>query len=271
MDLKDCVAVVTGASSGIGRSTAGVLAARGAQVVVAARREDRLRELVKLIGERGGRALPVAVDVTDDDDLRRLLDDTMTAHGRVDVLVNNAGVPGPGPFAKADVTAIDRCIDVNFRSVVHATKVFTPAFLDAKRGHVVNVASLAGRYATPSVSVYSATKHAVVAFSESLNYELDPFGVLVTAVNPGFVKTEGFPQDDIPKPFVMQPDRIARGIATVIERGIAPEYSIPRWLAPWQAFRVLTPPLYRAGVRMTAKAELKRRDAHPAVTDDPRD
>jgi short-subunit dehydrogenase len=270
MDIKDSVVVVTGASSGIGRATAGMLAAKGASVVIAARREDRLRELTKLIGERGGRALPVAVDVTNDDDLRRLLADTLTAHGRIDVLVNNAGVPGGGPFAKVDLEDVDRCIEVNFRSVVHATKVFLPAFLERKHGHIVNVASLAGRYATPSVAVYSATKHAVVAFSESLNYELEPFGVRVTSVNPGFVSTEGFPNDQIPRPFVMKPERIAQGIATVIERGIAPEYSIPRWLAPWQAFRVLTPPLYRAGVRMTAKAELKRQDAHPDVTDDPR-
>jgi short-subunit dehydrogenase len=253
MELQDAVIVVTGASSGIGRATAGLLAGRGAQVVIAARREDRLRELAKLIGERGGRALPVTVDVTNDDDLQRLLDDTLRAHGRVDVLVNNAGVPGAGPFAKADLKAIDRCIEVNFRSVVHATKVFVPAFLDAKRGHIVNVASLAGRYATPNVSVYSATKHAVVAFSESLNVSLSREGILVTTVNPGFVQTEGFPNLDVPPLLVMRPERVARGIATVVERGIAPEYSIPRWAAAFQAVRVLTPPLYHWGMAQAAR------------------
>jgi len=271
MELQDAIVVVTGASSGIGRTTAAMLASRGAGVVLAARREDRLRQLATTIGERGGRALPVAVDVTNDDDLERLVSDTLTAYGRVDVLVNNAGIPGPGPFARAELDDMDRCIDVNFRSVVHSTKAFLPAFLERKRGHVVNVASLAGRYAAPSISIYTATKHAVVAFSESLYYELEPFGVLVTSVNPGFVSTEGFPNEQIPRPFVMKPERIAQGIATVIERGIAPEYSIPRWLAPWQALRVLTPPLYRAGVRMSSKAELKRQDAHPDVTDDPRE
>jgi len=270
MELKDSVVVVTGASSGIGRSTALLLASKGAAVVIAARREDRLTALAKRIGELGGRALPVVVDVTDDRDLARMRDDTLKAHGRVDLLVNNAGVPGGGPFAQVDLDRIDRTIDVNFRAVVHATKTFLPAFLDAKRGHIVNVASLAGRYATPSVAVYSATKHAVVAFSESLFYELEPFGVLVTAVNPGFVSTEGFPNDQVPRPLVMKPERVARGILTVVERGIAPEYSIPRWIAPFQAVRVLTPPLYRAGVRMTTRAELKRHDAHPEVTDDPR-
>jgi short-subunit dehydrogenase len=248
MELQGSVVVVTGASSGIGRATAGMLAARGARVVVAARREDRLKELARLIGERGGQALPVVTDVTSDEDLRRLLGETLAAHGRVDALVNNAGIPGGGRFAKAALDDIDRVVAVNFRAVCHATRLFLPVFLEHGRGHVVNVASLAGRYATPGAAVYAATKHAVVAFSESLYYELEPSGVLVTAVNPGFVSTEGFPQDDVPQAFVMQPERIARGIATVLERGIAPECSIPRWLAPWQAVRVLTPPLYRWGM-----------------------
>src|SRR5262249_40236594 len=94
----------------------------------------------------------------------------------------------------------------------------------------------------------------------SLNYEVQPRGVLVTTVNPGFVSTEGFPNHDAPGRFVMRPERIARGIATVIERGIAPEYSIPRWLAPFQAFRVLTPRLSRAGVRAATSGELHRAD-----------
>jgi short-subunit dehydrogenase len=271
MELNDCVVVVTGASSGIGEATARHLASRGANVVLAARREDRLKKMAKAISDEGGRALPVPVDVTSLEDLERLRDETLRTFERVDVLVNNAGIPGPGPFAQADVEDIDRCIDVNFRSVVHATKVFLPVFLDRKQGHVVNVASLAGRYATPSVAIYSATKHAVVAFSESLYYELEPCGVKVTSVNPGFVSTEGFPNEQIPTPLVMKPDRIARGIATVIERGIAPEYSIPRWLAPFQAVRVLAPPLYRAGMKMVSSQELRRHGAHPKVADDPRE
>ncbi|HEY7280298.1 MAG TPA: SDR family NAD(P)-dependent oxidoreductase [Actinomycetota bacterium] len=248
MDLNDSVVVVTGASSGIGRATAFGLASRGAAVVIAARREDRLVSLAARIREQGGRVLPVVADVTDDDDLHRLLDDALTAHGRVDALVNNAGVPGGGRLEEVDLDRIDRTIDVNFRAVVHATKTFLPAFVERHHGHIVNVASLAGRYASPGIAVYSATKHAVVAFSESLFYELRPAGVLVTAVNPGFVSTEGFPNHEVPGPFVMRPERVASGIADVIERGIAPELSIPRWVAPFQAVRVLTPPLYRWGV-----------------------
>jgi short-subunit dehydrogenase len=230
-----------------------------------------LTKLAAAITDKGGRAHTVAVDVTKDDDLERLRDEALSAFGRVDVLVNNAGVPNGGLFTDVGMDVIDRCIDVNVRGVVHATKLFLPSFLDRGQGHIVNVASLAGRFATPSVAVYTATKHAVVAFSEALYYELEPHGVRVTAVNPGFVSTEGFPNHDVPPPLVMRPERIARGIATVVERGIAPEYSIPRWIAPFQAVRVLTPPLYRAGVRLAMSTELKRQDAHPTVADDPRE
>ncbi len=230
MDLRDSVVVVTGASSGIGKATAWQLASRGAKLVVAARREVRLKKLAENIAAEGGRALPVAVDVTSLEDLERLRDETLRTYERVDVLVNNAGVPGPGPLAKASIEDIDRCIDVNFVSVVHATKVFLPAFLDQKQGHLVNVASLAGRYATPSVSVYSATKHAVVAFSESLKP-----GARAIHVEAG---TRG--------PRHRHRDRAGhRSRVQHSSMGGRGTSSVPRWAATGQAFRVLTLPLYR--------------------------
>jgi short-subunit dehydrogenase len=129
------------------------------------------------------------------------------------------------------------------------TKVFLPMMLERGRGHIVNIASLAGRFATPGSSVYGATKHAVVAFSEALYYELAPKGILVTSVNPAFARTEGFPQTHLPKALVMKPERVARVIVEAVKKGKAPEVSVPRGFLPFQAFRILTPPLYRWGVR----------------------
>lgn len=256
VDLRGAVAVVTGASSGIGESTALLLARSGARVVLAARRLERLEAVAERIGAHGGEALPVRCDVADPADLAELVERTDEAYGRCDVLVNNAGVPGGGPFRSLPPARIERVVRVNLLGVMLGTRAFLPMMLQERHAHIVNVASLAGRYATPGSAVYGASKHAVVAFGESLYYELKPLGILVTTVNPGFTRTEGFPQDDIPRPFVMRREHVARVIVDVVRRGRAPEVSIPRPLAVPQAFRVLTPPLYRWGVdRVTRRGQ----------------
>ena len=253
IDGKVCV--VTGASSGIGEATARALAARGAAVVLAARREDKLRGLAEDLRVRGAAATWRRIDVNRQEDLEDLLRHVQDEHGRCDVLINNAGVPGGGGFRELSMERIRLVTDTNYVSILVATKLFLDLLLGSK-GHVVNVASLAGRYALPGASVYTASKHAVVAFSESLYYELRPEGVMVTAVNPGIVATEGFfPEDSslmndpILKPFVMKPERIAREIVDVIRRRKGPEVSIPRWQAAPQAMRMLAPPLYRAAMQ----------------------
>lgn len=253
MDLRGKVVVVTGASSGIGEATARRLATAGARVVLAARRLERLEALAVRLADGGATAVSVRCDVTEPGDVAELARRTLGELGRCDVLVNNAGIPGGAPFRTASVEQIDRVVAVNLLGVLHVTKAFLPSMLERGRGHVVNVASLAGRFATPGSSVYGATKHAVVAFSESLFYELRPHGILVTAVNPGFTRTEGFPQDDVPPALVMEPDRVAGTIVDVVRRDRAPEVSVPRSLAAMQAFRVLTPPLYRWGVGAVAR------------------
>jgi short-subunit dehydrogenase len=250
--------VVTGASSGIGEATARALARIGTDVVLAARREDRLRALAEELERDGGRALPVRCDVTDRADLARLREEVKGTFGRCDVLVNNAGIPGGGRFVDLTLEQMDRVAETNFLSVVWATKEFLP-LLRASRGHVVNVASLAGRYAVPGSAVYTAAKHAVVALSEALYHELAPLDVMVTVVNPGLVETEGFPMTDIKDHpqlgrLVMRPERVARSIVDVIRRRRGPEVSVPRWLGGLQAARVLTPPLYRAAVRRIVAA-----------------
>jgi short-subunit dehydrogenase len=248
--VRGKVCVVTGASSGIGEATARFLGRAGATVVVAARREDRLEALARSIGERATWARCDVTSLRDIEALRRHVD---REHGRCDVLVNNAGIPGGGRFEELTLEQIDRVTDVNYRSVLLSSKVFLPMLL-ASGGHLVNVASLAGRYALPGAPAYTAAKHAVVAFGESLYHELRPRGVMVTSVNPGLVETEGFPmtelkRDPLARRFIMRPERVAREILRVIRERKGPEVSVPRWLAAPQAFRVLTPPLYRAAVR----------------------
>jgi NAD(P)-dependent dehydrogenase (short-subunit alcohol dehydrogenase family) len=259
VELERTVVVVTGASSGFGELTALRFARAGSHVVLAARRLARLEALVERIQAQGGSAIAVECDVTQLEQLTALRDRVAGTFGRCDVLVNNAGIRGGGPFEQADLEYLDRVLDVNLRAVVRGTKLFLPMMLERGRGHVVNVASLAGRIVPPGAAVYGATKHGVVAFSEALYYELGPKGILVTSVNPGFSPTEGFPPTG-PTVIRVDPDDVAALIVDVVRRGIAPEISIPRPLAALQAFRVLTPPLYRWGVG-TVSRRLHRPEA----------
>lgn len=249
MELQDRVVVVTGASAGIGEATAVAFAQRGARVALAARRLERIEQLADRIERAGGRALALRCDVTDHEQLERL--DTVVTEvlGPPDVLVNNAGIPGGGTFGELTYEQIERVVRTNLLGVMFGTRAFLPGMQRRGHGHVVNVASLAGRFAAPDAALYTATKHAVVAFSESLHYEAARRGVLVTAVNPAFVSTEGFPQGNLPDAIVLPAERVAVTIVRVVRDGIAPELSVPRWIAPLQAFRVLTPGLYRWGVR----------------------
>jgi NADP-dependent 3-hydroxy acid dehydrogenase YdfG len=253
VDLRGAVVVITGASSGFGELAAVRFARAGSAVVLAARRLHRLEAIAAWIERRGGRALPVRCDVTDTASLEALRDRVDETFGRCDVLVNDAGVPGGGPFERLGEEDVERVIRTNLLGLIHATRLFLPGMLERGGGHVVNVASLAGRFATPGASVYAASKHGVVAFGEALHHEVAPRGVLVTSVNPGMSRTEGFPQTGVPRALLIDPDRVARLIVDVVRRDRAPEVSIPRALAPFQAFRVLTPPLYRWGVRSVVR------------------
>lgn len=253
MRLSGAVVVVTGASSGFGELTARRFARAGSSVVLAARRIDRLEALAAQIGDSGGTALPIGLDVALWDSIHALRDAVAERLGRCDVLVNNAGIPGGGRFENLSEQQMDRVMTVNALGVMRCTKAFLPMMLERGSGHIVNVASLAGRFAGPGSSMYSASKHAVVAFGESLYYELEPKGILVTSVNPGFARTEGFPMTGVPPALVMNPDRVARAIVDVVRLGRAPEVDVPRGIGVVEAFRILAPPLYRWGVRTVTR------------------
>jgi len=249
MDLRDANVVVTGASSGIGEATAIAFARRGARAILVARRKDRLDAVAARIEQAGGRAIAWTCDVTDLARVEKLPGLVTELTGQpVDILVNNAGIAGGGSFLELSHDRIDEVVRVNLLGVMHVTRVFLPGMLSRGSGHIINVASLAGRFAVPGAAVYSATKHGVVAFSESLDVSSRRRGVLVTSVNPAYVPTEGFPATRRPSILTLTPARVAEAIVKVAREGISPEYSVPRWAATMQAFRLLTPPLYRWGL-----------------------
>ena len=190
LQLEGKVCVVTGASSGIGEATALRLSAAGAAVVLAARRRDRLESLAERIGSEGGRALPVEVDITDERQARELIERTTSDLGRLDVLVNNAGVMLLGPVYEADTEEWRRMVDVNLMGLLYSTHAVLPIMREQGSGHVVNVSSVAGRVARAGSAVYNATKWAVGAFSEALRQEVLHFNVRVTIIEPGMVVTE---------------------------------------------------------------------------------
>lgn len=187
--LMGKVALVTGASSGIGEATAAALAAAGAKVAVAARRADRLDMLVGRIEKAGGKALAIEADITKGGDITAMVDKVVSEWGRLDILVNNAGVMLLSPAAEADLDDWRRMIELNLIGLMAATKAALP-HLKAAKGHVVNVSSVAGRVANPGASGYAATKFGVVAFSESLRREVYVDKVRVTVIEPGLVRTE---------------------------------------------------------------------------------
>ncbi len=184
------VALVTGASSGIGWATARALAAGGFRVAVTARRQHRLDRLLAEIVETGAEAAAFPADLGRPEDRERLVAAVRRHWGRIDLLVNNAGFGHYGPTAEIPWDLADRMLAVNIEAVVHLTRLVLPEMLARNSGHIINVASVAGDLVVPPSVLYSATKAFVQAFSEGLDRELRGTGVRVSVVNPGPVRTE---------------------------------------------------------------------------------
>ncbi len=188
--LTGKVALVTGASSGIGEATALALAAEGAAVAVSARREDRLQDLVKRITDNGGKAYPIVSDVTEEAQANEIVQKTKSELGRVDILVNNAGLMLLGMIEGANTDDWRRMINTNVLGLMYATHAVIPIMKEQNSGHIVNISSVAGRTARVGSGVYNASKWGVVAFSESLRQEVLKYHVRVTVIEPGAVATE---------------------------------------------------------------------------------
>lgn len=188
--LEGRVAAITGASSGIGEATALALADAGAAVALGARRVDRIEALAERIGSKGGRAIAFEVDVTDELAANGFVAAAHERLGRLDVLVNNAGVMLLGPVAGADTGQWRRMVEVNLLGLLYCTHAALPLMAEGGGGHIVNLSSVAGRHARAGAAVYNMTKFGVTAFSEALRQEALHSNLRVTCVEPGFVETE---------------------------------------------------------------------------------
>ncbi len=189
--LTGKVALVTGASAGIGHATALSLAEAGAHVVASARREDRLEELVSEINRKGGSAVSRPADVTESGAVLQAVSDTVAESGRIDILVNNAGIMRISDMTENNIEDWTAMVDVNIKGVLYFLSAVMPNMIQQGSGHIVNVGSVAGRRPFPGASVYAATKFAVRALSWGLHLELGAaHGIRVTDIQPGYVSTD---------------------------------------------------------------------------------
>ena len=263
MLIAGSVAVVTGASSGIGRATAVELASRGAVVVAVARRETLLESLVGSITAAGWRASYVVCDVAEADAVSAAAARVLADHGHIDVLVNNAGTPLHRAFLDSAVEELQRVMQVNYMGTVHWMRAAVPSMVSRGRGAVVNVASTAGAVPWTWEAGYSASKAAVIALTEAVAPELARAGVHCGWVNPGLVRTEIFSEaalrhvpPGVTRSF-LEPEVVARAIAGVIEHERA-GVTVPRMMGLPPLVRHLAPRLYRGGLRRTYEGTLRR-------------
>jgi hypothetical protein len=235
------IAVVTGASSGIGAEIARLLAGRGDLCVLLARRVDRLQELAN---EIGGEAEPC--DVSDRDAVATVAERILERHPRIGVLVNNAGIPGRTRFLDGDPDLIERLIRINYLGGVWCLRAFLPGLRAAAPSDVVNIVSVSGVVSGPPSGPYSASKHAQLAFSRTIAAELRGERIRVHTVKPGFVETEGFPQTWLPRHvqrIVIGPEDVAAHVLHSLEDGRG-ETTVPWFYSPLGALQDLMPNVF---------------------------
>lgn len=243
--LAGQVALVTGASSGIGAATARELAQRGARVILAARRAEELAAQAQAIEASGGAAWAIPTDITDPAQIAALLERAIERYGQIDILVNNAGIGSLRSFTKMPPEDILRMLDTNLRGVILLTHAVLPGMLARRHGAIISVASVAGHVAVDPL--YSATKYGVRGFSLSLRRQLLGSGVSVSVVSPGFIRSNMTRGNRLRMP---GPDLVARAIADLVAHPrrevVTPRYYRPAIWAeralPWLADRFLRPP-----------------------------
>ena len=219
--IEGKVVVITGASSGLGEAAARLLSSGGAKLVLGARRVERLQALAKELSL--GESAVLKTDVTDRNQVTRLVEQAVAAHGRVDVIINNAGLMPSSLLEKLHVEEWDRMIDVNLKGVLYGIAAVLPHMMKQKSGHIINVASVAGHKVGPGSAVYAATKHGVRVISEGLRQEVKPYNIRTTIISPGAVATE--------LPDTITDEALGEGIRTLYRNVAIPADSFARAVA----------------------------------------
>lgn len=222
-NIEGKVVIITGASSGLGEAAAHHLADKGASLALAARRTERIEGLAEKITNNGGEALAVTTDVTEHEQVQALVDDAVEAFGRVDVMLNNAGLMPLSPLERLNVNEWDQMIDVNVKGVLYGIAAALPYMQEQASGHIINVSSVAGHVVSPGSAVYAATKHAVRALSEGLRQEVKEYGLRTTVISPGAVDTE--------LPESVSEEDVAEGVHALYDEHAVPADSFARAVA----------------------------------------
>jgi len=227
-NIEGKAVVITGASSGLGAAAARHLSEKGARVALAARRAERIESLAEDITNHSGEARAIPTDVTEREEVEALVDATVEAFGRVDVMLNNAGIMPLSPLDRLNVDEWEQMIDVNVKGVLYGIAAALPYMQEQESGHIINVSSVAGHVVSPGSAVYSATKYAVRALSEGLRQEVKGHGLRTTIISPGAVDTElpdSISEEDIYQNIheyvdehAVPADSFARAVAFAIEQ-----------------------------------------------------
>ena len=249
MDFKDQVILITGASSGIGRSLAIDLAARGAIVIGCGRSEERLRETLDQMQRTSPSSTVVKCDLSDPDQVRTMINKALADYGKIDILINNAGIGMRKPFVETSLDLIEQITRTNYLGTIYCTHEVLPWMIARGSGHIVNISSGAGKIGTLNMAAYCASKFAVNGFSESLYHELKTLGIHVSVVCPGPVKTSfnrlfADREPKSPPSLIISPEAVSKAVIQIIETAKF-EVVMPRWLALMCWLKRMTPSLFR--------------------------
>jgi short-subunit dehydrogenase len=269
MDFKDRVILITGASSGIGNQLARDFAARGAVVIGCGRSITRLKKTLKEVRQDNPVSAMIACDVGDPEQVQAMVAKILADHGPIDILINNAGIGMRRPFVETSLEIVESILRTNYLGAVYCSHAVLPAMIARRRGHIVNISSVAGLIGTINMSAYCASKFALNGWSESLYHELKPLGVRVSIVCPGPVATEfarDF-RDSVPKAplhWIVSPEVVSRAVIRALARNRF-EVVLPRLPALLASFHRHAPNLFRA----LAQRQFRRYTAgslHPELT-----